>query len=587
MDSSLYTRLLGTYLWPQRAKVLLLAVLVLASISLQLVLPQLVRSFVDRATGGESLGALLGLAGWFLGLALLNQGVAATSTFLAADVGWRATNQLRSVLFARVLRLPLSFHKERTPGELIERVDGDVTAISNFFAQFVVRVAGAALLTLGVLVLLWLEDWRVGACLSVFVLVALSVLHRRREVAVPSTREEREATAQVFGFVEERLNGLDDLRANGAGPYSMFRMLEVQRTWFALSLRAWRIRATIWLSLGLVFAAGYVLALGLGIGLYQAGAITLGTVYLFFNYMALLEAPLDQITQQLQEFQVAAAGIRRVDEMMQQTPEETTPNGLLLAATAHAVEFRDLTFAYGPDAPVLSDVSFVLPAGQTLGLLGRTGSGKTTLVRLLFRLHQPAPGQAYLDGHDLNHLQLEALRRRVGLVTQDVQLFSGTIRDNLTFFDPSVPDSQVLEVLRDMGLQDWVAGLPQGLDTPLQSGGSGLSAGQSQLLAFARVFLQDPGLVILDEPSSRLDPATERQLNAAVARLLTGRTGIIIAHRLETVARVDQIMVLAQGRVAEAGTRAALQADPNSTYSRMVQLASEADLDQQLERMGL
>jgi ATP-binding cassette subfamily B protein len=587
MDTALYTRLLGTYLWPQRARVSFLAVLVFTSIGLQLYSPQLVRAFVDRATQGESLQQLLGLAGWFLALALINQGVAAAATFLAADVGWRATNRLRNVLFGRVLCLPMAFHKERTPGELIERIDGDVTAISNFFAQFVVRVAGAVLLTLGVLVLLWLEDWRVGLALSVFVGVALAVLHQRREVAVPSTREEREATAQVFGFVEERLSGLDDLRANGAGPYSMHRMLQVQREWFDRALRAWRIRSTIWLSLGLVFAAGYVLALGLGIGLYQAGAITLGTVYLFFNYMALLEAPLDQITQQLQEFQVAAAGIRRVDEMMRQQPEETTPGGQILPREAHSVEFRGLTFAYGQDAPVLSDVSFQLPAGQTLGLLGRTGSGKTTLVRLLFRLHQPAPGQVFLDGQDLNQLELAGLRRRVGLVTQDVQLFSGTIRDNLTFFDPQISDSRIVEVLRDMGLEGWYAGLPQGLDTPLQAGGSGLSAGESQLLAFARVFLQDPGLVILDEPSSRLDPATERQLNAAVARLLKGRTGIIIAHRLETVARVDQILVLAQGKVLEAGPRPALQADPDSTYSRMVQLASEANLDEQLERMGL
>ncbi|RIH85761.1 putative ABC transporter ATP-binding protein [Calidithermus terrae] len=585
-EGNLYLRFLGHYLAPYRGKVLVLALSLFAASGLQLYTPQLVRQFIDQATAGGTLEVLVGIAIVYLVLAVGRQLLAALSTYLSADVGWSSTNQLRADLFGHTLRLDLAYHKERTPGELIERIDGDVTSIANFFSQFLVQVTGAVLLMGGILVVLWLEDWRVGLVLSVFTLAVTYVLFARREVAVPATRAEREASAQVFGFVEERLAGLDDIRANGAGRYTLRRFLEVQRELYARGTHAWWMRGTFWLLFGSLFSLGNLLALGMGIGLYLDGSISLGTVYLFFNYVLMLEAPVEQITQQLQEFQRAAAGMRRVSEMLQTAPQVRDGSRSLPQRRAHAVEFRGVRFAY-EDQNVLKGLSFRLEPGQTLGLLGRTGSGKTTLIRLLFRLYDATEGQVLLDGIDLRDTRLDELRQRVGLVTQDVQLFHGTVRDNLTFFDPAVPDGAIRRVLGDLGLGEWLEGLPNGLDTVLRSGGAGLSAGESQLLAFARVFLKDPGLVILDEPSSRLDPATERLLTRAIDRLLEGRTGIIIAHRLETVERVDKIMVLSQGEILEFGDRAELAADPGSRYHAMLRLSSEAGLDEQMERLGV
>lgn len=562
----------------------LLSVCLLGSIGLQLYVPQIVRSFIDLASARAALDVLTRLALTYLGLSVVNQLLAASSTYLSADVGWRSTNALRADLFRHVLGLDMAYHKDRLPGEMIERIDGDVTSISNFFSQFVVRVSAAILLTGGVLVLLWREDWRVGLGLTLFTAFAMAVLHRRREVAVGPTQEEREMTAQVFGFVEERLTGVDDIRANGAGPYTMRRFLELQRHWFGKAARAWWLRSTIWISMNALFASGYILTLGLGIWLYHSGSASLGTVYLFFNYMAMLEAPLDQITQQLQEFQKAAAGIRRVRELMELAPHITS-GPRQLPHRALAVEFADVRFHYARQE-VLKGLSFRLEPGETLGLLGRTGSGKTTLIRLLCRLYDATDGHILLDGADIREASLETVRARVGLVTQDVQLFQGTIRDNLTFFDPRIDDARIWPVLEELELKAWVETLPAQLDTPIEAGGSGLSAGQGQLLALARVFLRDPGLVILDEPSSRLDPATERILNGAIDRLLKGRTGILIAHRLATVERAGKIMVLSEGRVLEYGPRAALAADPASRYSTLLRLSSEtASLDQHLEQL--
>jgi ABC-type multidrug transport system fused ATPase/permease subunit len=323
---------------------------------------------------------------------------------------------------------------------MIERIDGDVTSVSNFFSQFVVRVSAAILLTAGVLVLLWREDWRVGLALSVFAAAAVKVLHWRRQIAIAPTRDEREANAQLFGFIEERLNGLDDIRANGAGGYVMHRFLMVQREWFAKALRAWWARSTIWLTMGVLFATGYVITLGLGIGLYTAGAVTLGTVYLFFNYMAMLEAPLDQITQQLQEFQKAAAGLRRVREMLDFQRDVIDGNRVLPASPGGLpVEFENVRFTYSGTQEVLKGISFMLEPGETLGVLGRTGSGKNA--------HSPFErlmrGGARADRCVDVRTRVTELRQHVGLVTQDVQLFHGSGRENLTFFDQAVTEDQI------------------------------------------------------------------------------------------------------------------------------------------------
>jgi ABC-type multidrug transport system fused ATPase/permease subunit len=218
----------------------------------------------------------------------------------------------------------------------------------------------------------------------------------------------------------------------------------------------------------------------------------------------------------------------------------------------------------------LSDISFTLAPGRVLGLLGRTGSGKTTLTRLLFRLYDLSSGSIRLGGVDLPAARLGDLRARVGIVTQDVQLFQASIRDNLTLFDRSIADARIMAMLEQLGLDDWVAALPNGLDTELGPGGGGLSAGEAQLLAFTRVFLRDPGLVILDEASSRLDPATERLIERAVDRLLQGRTGIIIAHKLATVQRADEIMILEHGRIVEHGPREQLAYAPDSRFATLL-----------------
>jgi ATP-binding cassette subfamily B protein len=289
----------------------------------------------------------------------------------------------------------------------------------------------------------------------------------------------------------------------------------------------------------------------------------------------MLDRPLELLTRQFQDFQQAAASMRRIAALLELQSLIADGRGERIPDGPLSVEFDQVSFSYDPEEPVLREVSICLQPGTVVGVLGRTGSGKTTLSRLLFRLYDPECGPIRLGGVDLHDARVAELRRHVGIVTQDIQLFHATVRDNLTLFDAGVPGRQIEDVLEDLGLLTWLRSLPMGLDTRLSPGSSGLSAGQAQLLAFARVFLKDPGVVILDEASSRLDPATERLLEHAVDRLLERRTGIIIAHRLATVRRADKILILEDGRIAESGSRIELERDPTSRFSAMLRAGME------------
>ena len=324
---------------------------------------------------------------------------------------------------------------------------------------------------------------------------------------------------------------------------------------------------------GVLFALGVALAMGMGIYLYQINVFTIGTVYLVIHYTAMLRHPLITISRQINELQRATAGFKRIEELYRITPSIVDGTERLPESGALGIEFDRVTFGYTEDESVLKDVSFQLQPGKSLGLLGRTGSGKTTITRLLFRFYEINNGRIRVEGQPIERILLDDLRNRIGVVTQDVQLFNATVRENLTLFDAEITDERILSVVEELGLSEWYQSLPNGLDTFLE--GAGFSAGEAQLLAFARVFLKDPQIVILDEPSSRLDPATEQRIDSAVRRLLEGRTSIIIAHRLGTVQQVDEIMVLADGEIREHGERNRLVQDPDSVFSQLLKTGLE------------
>jgi ATP-binding cassette, subfamily B, bacterial len=573
-----YRTLLLRYLLPQRRAALLMSALLLASIALQAGGPQFLSRFIDAVRAEMPMSYLWLNAAFFLVIVVAGQLVYAWSAYVSAGVGWNATNALRTDLLLHCLRLDMGFYKEHTPGELIERVDGDVNLLGNFFSQFIVQILGNALLIVIVLIFIFLADGRAGLILSGYLLFAAFTLLRVQGVAVPHFRASRVAAAKLSGFWEEMLAMLEDIKGVGALRY-VARHHGVHLAELARLGRKSQVMFRAFVgAFAVVFAVGNALAFVAGAWLYTQGEMSLGTVYLLMYYTSLMAWTLGRVADQMNDFQQATTAIGRVRELT--IRQSALIDGLqpLALSAPPTLEFRHVTFGYDAAAPVLHDLSFRLEAGEVLGVVGRTGSGKSSLARLLFRFYDPDQGSVRIDDVDLRGFQTEMLRANVGFVTQDVQLFHASVRANLTLFDDSIPDHAILYVLAEVGLSPWLAALEQGLDTAL-AGSNALSAGEAQLLAFARVLLKNPAIVILDEATARLDLVTERLIDQAVARLLVGRTAILIAHRLHTLDRAGKILLLEQGRLVEYGERSLLAQNPASHFAALLQqgaLAEEA-----------
>ena len=594
-----YWSLLHTYLRSQWVRIVILFGFLALKITLRLVNPQILRSFLDQAVVGAPLTNLLREGAAFLAFAAVIQILTVANVSLGETVAWTATNALRIDILHHCLGLDMTFHKAHTPGELAERIDSDVDALSNFFSSFVVNIIGNSLLAVGIVVLMYKLEWRLGLTFTLFAIIGLVITMRLRHIAVPHWDKLHEIRAQFYGFLGEQLEGTEDISANGAQAYVLRRFYNLLRRWFPLDRNASLAAYSGWMTNAALVAVGECLAYGLTGYLWFAGRISIGTAYLIVEYAGMLYSQVAELRWQITDLQHAEAGITRIQDLMNIHSKLVDSNAASLPEGPFSVAFHHVSFAYNDqeqppsevnpiklddhqsensnttknqrDNTVLDNLDFRLEPGKTLGLLGRTGSGKTTLARLILRLYDPVEGEIHLGAVPLTKTPIRDIRKRVALVTQEVQLFQASVRDNLSLFKPDVADSEIRRILHNLGLKDWLQSLPDGLDTELSSGGGGLSAGQAQLLAFARVFLANPDLVILDEASSRLDPVTEGLIEKAIDMLIADRTSIIIAHRLNTVQRVDEILILDKGHLRETGNRALLAEDPQSHFYHLMQ----------------
>lgn len=550
--------------------------------------PLVVRRIIDMAADGAAAEQLTSLALLYLALAIATQLITVVVSWFATVTAWHTTNQIRLQLAGHVLGLDHEFHRRHTPGELIQRVDGDVTSVSDFLGRVVPRVVGAAAMVVGMVAVLAVVDWRLAIGALAYVVLSAGLIVRGRHRAVGEASDEMGAYAQLYGGIEERLTAAEDLRANGAGSHAMWRFIEESAGAMHSSVRRESAFLRLWWAVQGSVAVGSSVSLVAG-ALVSNGSISLGTAFLMFQYVLLLERPLEDVVQQLETVQKANGAMVRVIDLLAERPTIIDAGTTCPAAGPLAIDFDAVSFGYASighsslhHSPadtgtsdgdrVLHQISLSIGAGRSVGIVGRTGSGKTTLSRLVVRLVEATHGQVRLGGVAIADIPMVELRRRVALIPQEVELFSGTVRDNVTLFDPDPTDQQVAGALHRVGLSALVTG---GIHRELGAGGAGLSAGEAQLLALARVWLREPDLVVLDEATARIDPATEVQLETAIAELMRGRTTIVIAHRLSTLRHVDEIVVLDHGIVVEHGTREALAADTSGRFHQLLALALE------------
>jgi ATP-binding cassette, subfamily B, bacterial len=563
-------RALAALLRPDAWRWVGLGVLLALSSAMALAGPLVVRRIVDEARDGTTAERITHLALVYLAIAIAAQLINVAVSWFATVTAWRTTNQIRLRLTRHVLGLDHEFHRTHTPGELIQRVDGDVTSVSDFLGRVVPKAVGAAFVVVGIVGVLAFVDWRLSVGAAVYVAVATSAVVGSRHRAVGESSDEMGSYARLYGGIEERLTASEDLRANGAGTHAMWRFVEDSTEAMASSVRRERAFLRMWWMVQGSVATGSVVSLVAGALMVSNDLITVGTAFLLFQYVLLLSRPLEEVVDQLETVQKANGAMVRVIDLLALQADvvdhgtTSPPEGPL------SIVFDHVEFDYGDDERVLHDVTLSIAAGRSVGVVGRTGSGKTTLSRLVLRLVDTTAGTVSLGGVPVRDIPMRELRRRVALIPQEVELVSGSVRDNVTLFDAEPTDAAVEAALRHVGLDHLVDG---GIHRALGAGGAGLSAGEAQLLALARVWLREPDVVVLDEATARVDPATEARLERAVAELIAGRTTLVIAHRLSTLRHVDEIVVLDHGRVVEHDDRAVLASTDGTRFSQLLALA--------------
>ena len=558
--------LLGQLLRPYRRSLAWALVLILVENACALAAPYLVRLGIDKGIpplqrgGSGEIRPLVLVGAALLGVALLQAATYDGFMRTTGRVGQQVLLDLRRRLFDHFQRLSLSFHERYTSGRVISRQTSDVEAISELVTTGIDAMVTAVLSVGTIAIILLVLDLPLGlAVLAVFPLViALTSWFRRHSER--AYRATREAVALVIVHFVESLGGIRAVHAFRREPRNQEIFEDVNDRYRAANVHSARLAGVYGPGVRGLGHLTTVVVLLYGGSRVVDGHMTLGTLAAFLLYLRRFFEPLQELSQFYNLFQAAAAGLEKISGILAEEPAVPEPERpvVLLSPRGH-VQLDNVGFAYREGTPVLDAFSLRIPAGQTVALVGATGAGKSTVARLIARFYDPADGRVTLDGIDLRDLSDDVLRRAVAMVTQEGFLFTGTVADNIGFGRPGATPAEIEAAARAIGAHDFITALPDGYATDIRKRGGRLSSGQRQLVAFARAFLADPQVLILDEATSSLDIPSERLVQQALRSLLADRTAVIIAHRLSTVEIADRVVVIDTGRIIEDGSPAELR----------------------------
>ena len=553
------------WLWPlvrpHRRLVALASLAVLVQTGAGLAMPYLVKVAIDQGVTPKDLEVINRVALAYLALAGVQFLAGRSEIETVARAGQRVLFSVRTRLFRHLQTLSLDFYERERTGRLVARMTSDIDAMSDLVTDGLVTLVTGLITMVGVAVILVVMDWQLAlATLVVAPLIGLAARVWRRWSA-DAYRQVRETHSVVTVQLQESLAGVRAIQSFRRERASAGRLREANHAERAAHRRTIALASFFFPGIEFLGTAATVVVLGVGGQRVLAGNLEIGTLAAFLLYLRNLFDPVQQLSELYDSFQSATAGAERVGTVLAERPSvREAPDPVPLPDPRGDVRLEDVCFAYDQGPEVLHDVDLDLDAGTTLALIGPTGAGKSTVAKLIARFYDPQEGRVTLDGVDLRQVRLADLRRAMGYVPQEGFLFSGTVLDNIRFGRPDATRAEVEAAARAVGADQVIAGLPDGYDTQVGERGALLAAGERQLVAFARAWIADPALLILDEATSNLDAASEARITDALQRLRSGRTTIIIAHRLSTIAQADQIAVVSDGRIVEAGTPAELRA---------------------------
>ena len=543
---------------PYRGRVIAMFASLVVATGAALAPAPLAKLAIDDGIVARDLGTLNLVVAAFVASALLLWGASALQAYLVGWVGQRALQDLRIRLFAHLQTLSIGFHSRRRAGVLVSRLTNDVQALDQLVSDGVVTLFQSSLTLIGtVAILLWLDlELALLTFLVLPLLFGASLAYRL--ASADAYRITREKIAWITSYLQETLSGVRVVRAFGQEPRHKQRFAELNDDNRVANLKTVYLNAAYFPSVELLSAVATVGILLYGGAQAIQGEVTIGVLVAFIAALNNFFDPIQQLSQLYTTYQAGMAALDKIFELLDEEPDlDDRPGAVELKRLEGRLQFEGVSFRYGDaeEAPwALRDVDLDVPPGQTVALVGATGAGKSTLAKLVARFYDPTEGRVLVDGHDLRDVRASSLRSQLGVVPQEGYLFSGTIRDNIAFGRPDAGDEEVAAAARAVGADEFVARLERGYDTQVGERGSQLSAGQRQLVAFARALIADPRILILDEATSNVDIHTESRIEAALRRLLAGRTALVIAHRLSTIRRAGRIVVLEGGRVVEQGT---------------------------------
>jgi len=548
-------RRLGVYVRPYRLRLLGAILAMFGVLGCTLALPLLLKTAIDSAIIPGDTRLLVGIAGVVVLIGLAGIGLGRIETYLTGWVGERVLNDLRIDLFRHLQTLNLGYFERRRTGVLISRLTNDVEALQQLVTDGItstVRNVLTLVVAGGILLVL---DWRLAlATVVVFPVMAVMTFVFRGQSA-RAYGQMRQRLGLVTAALQEDLNGIRVIQAYRREASSRAQIGELNQSYRDANHRTVTSSGWYFPTVEILAAVATCIVFGYGGFLYVDGAIEIGVLVAFIGYLASFFDPVQQLSQVYNTFLAGSAALDKIlDVMDDQATIVDAADAQPLPTIRGRVAFEDVRFGYDPERPVLEGLDIAVTAGQTVALVGHTGAGKSTIIKLLARFYDPQAGRILIDGVDLRRVTQHSLREQIAIVPQEGFLFNGTIHENIAFGRPEATRAEVAAAAREVGADVFIEDLPDGYDTPVQERGGRLSIGQRQLIAFARALLVDPRLLILDEATSSVDIRTEARIEDALRRLLDGRTAFVVAHRLSTIRNADLIVVLEHGRVVEQGT---------------------------------